>query len=136
MLMFRRKRRELIVIGDALTIWPTDMGCGWVRVEIDGAWPQWRVGKVRLPMCPGEMPLFDPAYACPVGVMHSVSDRPGFDLEEGDTLHFSCDAFVHVVEVRRSSVSLGIHAPPEIPLHRWETFLSIVNEGRPPPALS
>lgn len=136
MLMFKRKRRELIVIGDALTLWPTEMGSGWVRLEVDGAWPESQVSQVRLPMLPGEMPLFDSNQARRFGVARSPCERPGFDLEEGDTLHFSCDAFVHVVEVGGTYVRLGIHAPPEIPVHRWETFLSIINEGRPPPALS
>lgn len=136
MLMLSRKRRELIVIGDALTVWPTDMGAGWVRLEVDGAWPESRVSKVRLPMYHDETPLFDPMYACPVGAVRGACERPGFDLEAGETLFFSCNVFVHVVRAKRGRVRLGIHAPPEVPVHRWEIFLSIINGGRPPPASS
>lgn len=136
MLMLTRKRGQRIVIGGELIVRTTDIGCGWVRFAVDGPWPELHACRVRLPMYPDESPLFNALYARPVGVAVSVSDGPCFDLEEAETLYFSSNVFVHVVRIFSGGrVRLGVEAPPEVPVHRWETFLSIINEGRPLPVL-
>lgn len=53
-----------------------------------------------------------------------LSRKRGEDILIGDNI------VIKVVDIRGDKVRLGIQAPAETPVHRWEVYESIQNEKR------
>lgn len=47
---------------------------------------------------------------------------------EGEVIHVGDEITITVVLIDRGRVRLGIHAPKEIPIHRWERYIELNKE--------
>jgi sRNA-binding carbon storage regulator CsrA len=135
MLMFSRRSGERVVIGGTLLMILESIDRKIARVSFDDAWPETIVCAAELPRYSDGTLLFEPRHARRKGYPWRAIDKPTFNVATGDALLVDDRFLLFFREVRCSVIRLGIVVPLEVPAHRWETFLSIINEGRPPPAI-
>lgn len=136
MLVFSRRLRERVLIGATLLITVEDICRKTVRVSFDDAWPETFVCAAEVPRYSDGVPLFEPLHARRIGYLWRAVDKPTFDVARDGVLLVGRSVLLHFREIRNTLVRIGIVLPLDVPAHRWEVFLSIINEGRPPVASS
>ncbi len=134
MLMFSRRLHDRVILRDTLLMTVESIRRKKVRVSFDDAWPETLVCAAEVPRYSDGLPLFVPLHARRTGYLWRAVDKPTFVVEKDGVLLIDRSILLCFREIRSSLVRIGIVSPLEVPAHRWETFLSIINEGRPPPA--
>jgi hypothetical protein len=126
MLHFSIRPFTAMMIGDTVSVKPLESGCRWTRLLLDAAWPD--VTAQCVVVDPGTLLIDSPVVTRELGPPLLASDSPIFDLPRGGVLRFSNGVFLSIGRIGPCRVSICASGPKAVQVHRWKTYLAMINE--------